>query len=168
MILLMLACDTPEAPPPPPPVEGPKVQTLLGEASGVDFAGNWTSPSCGGRAYARNIRFEADNSYSAIDMIQPCTPGAECKWSGMVGYTGTWVLSGDKKMKLREMGASNSPGSPHPYEFVADFDGNLIENTCLYKRGLTVPTGYTEEQVTPQVPTVPTVAPPPTPPSAPQ
>jgi hypothetical protein len=156
MILLMLACDPPA---PPPPIEGPKVQTLLGEASGVDFSGNWTSPNCGGRAYARNIRFEADNSYAGLDLISPCAPGTQCVWSGMVGYAGTWGLPNDKTLRLMEMGAPAGPGSPHPNEFTADFKGNLMESGCVYQKGLTVPAGYTEEQVTPRVPTLPTISP---------
>lgn len=155
MILLMLACDPP---PPPPPVEGPKVQTLLGEASGVDFSGDWTSPNCGGRAYARNIRFESDNTYAGLDLVSPCAPGTQCVWSGMVGYAGTWGISDPKVLQLMEMGAPAGPGSPHPSRFTADKDGNLIESTCVYTRGLTIPPGYTKEQVTPRVPTVPTIS----------
>lgn len=161
MILLMFACgDPPETPPPPPVEPEPTVSTLLGDASGVDFAGNWTSPNCGGRAYARNIRFEEDHTYAAIDLVSPCAPGAQCVWSGMVGYAGTWNNTDDKKLKLLEMGAMVGPGSPHPHEFVADFKGNLIESSCVYTKGLTIPPGYTEQQVTPRVPTVGTVPPP--------
>lgn len=154
LLIFLWSCTTLTGADPKPP-EGPTVPTLLGEAAGVAFEGNWTSPSCGGRAYARNIRFEVDGSYATIDLVSPCPPGTHCVWSGMVGYGGTWVLSDPKILSLREIGAPAGPGSPHPSQFTADMKGNLIESTCIYQKGLTIPPGYTEEQVTPRVPSVP-------------
>lgn len=154
LLMFLWACDTLFGADPPPP-EGPTVPTLLGEASGVAFEGNWTSPSCGGRSYARNLRFEVDGTYAAIDLVSPCPPGTHCVWSGMVGYNGSWSLSDPKHLAMREMGAPAGPGSPHPTVFTADINGNLIESGCSYQKGLTVPPGYSEEQVTPRVPQVP-------------
>jgi hypothetical protein len=136
----------------------PKVNTLLGEAEGITFLGNWTSPECGGRKYPRNIRFEEDNTWAGIDLITPCPVGTTCVWSGMVGYTGLWAM-GEKKIVLQEMGSAGGPGSPHPTEFTADREGHLVEHGCLYTRGLHTPTGYTEEQVTPRAPKPPVVVP---------
>lgn len=161
MILFLLACETVFSPPVAPPA-GPTVPTLLGQAPGVAFVGHWTSTGCGQRQYARNISFELDNTYNAIDMISPCRPGTQCIWSGMVGYSGSWAQPEEKRLVLREWGSSSAPGSPHPQEFFADDNGNLVESNCVYTRGFTVPEGMTEAQVTPQaaVPTVTPAAPP--------
>lgn len=128
--------------------------TLLGEAPGVNFLGTWTSPSCGGRAYARNMYFEADNGFAGIDLVSPCPKGTTCIWSGMSGFAGIWKQEGTKLL-LREMGAPIEAGGPHPTTFEATADGQLVENGCFYTRGLTVPTGYTESEVTPRIPGMP-------------
>ena len=156
--LLFLACAA-ETPPPAPPAEAAPasppapatVPTLLGDAPGVAFVGNWTSPSCGGRAYARNIHFEADQGYAGIDLVSPCPKGTTCVWSGIVGYAGIWKQEGTKLL-LREIGAPIQQGGPHPTQFEATADGKLVENGCLYTSGLTVPEGYTEDEVTPKIP----------------
>jgi hypothetical protein len=76
----------------------------------------------------------------------------------MVLFMGFWTIKDTKELVLKELGGGG-PGSPHPSVFTADMEGNLIEGSCKYQRGLTVPAGYTEEQVTPKMPTVPTVPP---------
>ena len=141
----------------PAPAE-PKVNTLLGTADGITFIGNWTSPECGGRKYPRNIRFEGDNTYAGIDLLNPCPAGTPCVWSGMVGFSGLWMM-GEKKVVLQEAGSAGGPGSPHPTEFTADMEGNLIAQGCAYTRGLYIPPGYNEDQVTPRPPKPPVVAP---------
>lgn len=155
---LMVSCEGSAA----PKEEGPKVNTLLGDASGVAFEGNWTSPGCQSRSYARNIRFEADHSYAGLDLVSPCPPGTACVWSGMVAFTGFWSIKDSKELILKELGGGG-PGSPHPTLFTADMEGNLVEGGCKYQRGLTVPAGYREDQVVPQVPKAPTVTPEPEP-----
>ncbi len=148
-----VACDEPE-----PLPEGPKVQTLLGEAVGVRFVGNWTAAPCGARNYARNIRFDKNNQYAAIDLVSPCPAGGTCVWSGMVGYAGSWTVV-DNELILKEIHAPGAPGSPHPQRFLAALDGKLMEGDCPYVGGLTVPDGYTESQVTPRAPGAPVVDP---------
>lgn len=133
--------------------EGPIHQeiTLLGKVEGVKFVGDWTSPPCGGRTYARNLHFDADQHYAAIDLVEPCPPGTECVWSGMVGFQGLWALEG-KVIKVREIGmVAAQAGGPHPVKFEATEDGKLVENGCFYTQGLTVPPGYTEERVRPEI-----------------
>ena len=159
MILLLLACAT-EAPPASPlppaadPTAGaaePKVDTMLGQVPGVKFIGEWTSVSCPGRSYARNLLFVDGGEFAAIDLVSPCPPGGTCVWSGLSAYAGIWKQEGDKLL-LREIGSPIAPGTPHPTEVVASFDGKLVENDCTYERGLTVPAGYTEDQVRPRIP----------------
>jgi hypothetical protein len=165
-LLLLFACTAdPVAPSPAAPdpastagasagASGPKaptVPTLLGDVPGVAFVGDWTSPGCAGRTFARNLRFESDNSYAGVDLVSPCPPDTECVWSGLVGYAGIWKQEGNK-LQLREIGAPTAPGSPHPTEVISTFDGTLMENGCTYTKGLAVPPGMTEEQVRPRIP----------------
>lgn len=155
MWLLLIGCSAsvPEAPPVPPPDDGaPKVQTLLGEAKGIHFLGDWTGAACGGRGYARNLRFEEDGTYAGVDLVSPCPPGASCVWSGLVGFTGVWKQEGEK-LHLREIGGGADQGAAHPTEVTANEAGQLVENGCIYTLGLTIPEGYTEDRVRPKVPT---------------
>ena len=150
MTLLSLACAAAPPPPPPPPIEGPTVNTLLGEATGVAFLGDWTSASCGGRAHARNLRFEENHEYAGIDLVSPCPSGVTCAWSGMVLFAGSWRQDG-KQLHLHEL-TGEGKGSPHPSLVEANGDGNLVESGCIYTRGLTVLAGYTEDRVRPRPP----------------
>lgn len=165
MMILLLACATeaPSTPPPapaPPPAApetpattGPTVPTLLGDVPGVAFVGDWTSPSCGGRSFARNLHFDEDQQYAVIDLVSPCPTGTTCSWSGLVTYAGTWVQL-DQEVQLREIGSPASADSPHPRKIQATTDGRLVEPEagCFYERGLTIPEGYAAERVTPKVP----------------
>jgi hypothetical protein len=150
-VLLFVACSKPAPEPPPPPVEGPKVNTLLGESAGVVFTGYWTSTGCEGRTYARNLYIQEDQAYAGLDLVSPCPPNARCAWSGITAYAGIWQQQGDKVM-LREIGAPKEAGSAHPTEITANAQGQLVENGCAYSKGTTVPEGYTEDQVKPKLP----------------
>ncbi len=163
VLLLLAGCAgtpvQPAAEPVPPPVvatEGavPTDQTtptLLGDVQGISIEGNWTSAACGGRSYARNIRFESHQHYAAVDMVSPCPVGATCVWSGLTAFAGLWELQG-KKLRVQEVGVPDTPGGPRPVFFEATADGKLVENGCFYEKGLTVPPGYSEASVLPDVP----------------
>lgn len=158
VFLLACAQQEPVAPPPSvPATEGAvptdqTVPTLLGEVQGVTFVGEWTSPPCAGRFYARNVVFEVEQRFAVVDIVDPCAPGAECAWSGLTTFSGIWAMDGTK-LRVREIGGSPAAaGGPHPVLFEANADGNLVENGCLYSKGLTVPPGYTAERVRPVVP----------------
>lgn len=148
--LLLYACAAEPLPPALPP-EAPKVETMLGEAPGIVFTGEWTSKDCPGRTYPRNIVINEDHTYAAVDLVSPCPAGTQCAWSGLVGFAGIWKQEGTKVL-LREIGAPIEKGSPHPTEITATEDGHLEENQCRYDRGLFVPEGYTADQVRPKVP----------------
>lgn len=124
---------------------------MLGEVTGIVFTGDWTSTGCESRSYARNLYIGSNHTYAGVDLISPCPVGTECVWSGIVGFAGVWKQD-DRKLLLREIGAPIDKGSPHPTEVVADTKGNLVENGCAYQQGLTVPPGYTEDQVKPRPP----------------
>jgi hypothetical protein len=148
-----VASPSEAAPGEPPRIKPVTVPTLLGEAEGVAFVGDWTSGPCGGRTYARNVRFESDNSYAVVDLVSPCPVGTTCMWSGVLSFAGEWRQDGTR-LNLRELGinAASGPGGPHPVFFESTPEGKLVENQCLYERGLTVPPGFTEEKVRPRVP----------------
>ncbi len=145
----MPACAGEAATPAGPPPKGPIVHTLLGDAPGVEIVGNWTSPACGGRNFARNIRFEDDGAYAAVDLMSPCPVGTTCVTSGLVSYEGIWSIV-NSTLQLRDMGGTAAPG-PHPTEFRADDKGQLVDSGCPYTKGLTVPDGYDAAKVTPKV-----------------
>jgi hypothetical protein len=164
MLPLLLACAAqgPSAAPlssPPPAVPategaiptGETVPTLLGDVQGIAILGNWTSGACGGRTYARNLTFGSEQHYAAVDLVSPCPVGTTCVWSGITAFGGVWDLQG-KKLLVKEVGVPSTPGGPRPAFFEATADGKLVENGCLYERGLTVPPGYTEASVTPSLP----------------
>jgi hypothetical protein len=135
-----------------PQTEPGQVQTLLGETGGIAFVGDWTSPACGGRGYARNVYFASTNEYAVIELVSPCPVGATCVWSGMSTFAGTWRLDGNK-LRVQEVGLTSMPeGGPHPVLFEGTSDGTLVENGCTYTRGLTVPPGYDENRVRPKIP----------------
>ncbi len=127
----------------------PQVDTLLGKVDGILIEGDWTSKPCEGRNYARNIRFETNRTYAAIDLVSPCPVGTECAWSGMTTFGGKWTIE-NRELLTRELGAGTAEGGPHPTKFVATMEGTLIENRCVYEKGLTVPDGYEAARVTPQ------------------
>jgi hypothetical protein len=155
---LLVACAAEPPPPsplsaapPPIPADAPKVDTMLGQVPGVKYIGEWTSAGCEGRTFARNLTFFENGEYAAMDLVSPCPAGTVCAWSGLVAYVGIWKQDGTKLL-LREIGAPTAPGSPHPTEVQATVDGQLVENGCTYSPGLTVPPGYTEDQVRPRFP----------------
>jgi len=156
-VVLWLACAESSTPAPVPATPGAvpteeSVPTLLGEVQGVAFVGEWTSPACGGRAYARNVRFDSEQRFAVVDIVDPCPPDKECAWSGLTGFNGLWAVDG-ARLKVREIGSVPAgAGGPHPVLFEATADGKLVENGCTYERGLTVPPGYTEERVRPVIP----------------
>lgn len=162
LLALLAACaaqsSAPIAEPKPAPVPATEgaaatdttTPTLLGEVQGIAIVGDWTSAACGGRTYARNISFAADQHYAAVDLVSPCPPGATCVWSGLTAFAGLWELQG-KKLRVQEVGVPATPGGPRPTFFEATADGKLVENGCLYEKGLTIPPGYTEASVKPKL-----------------
>lgn len=149
--LLACAAETPPVAPPVAPASSPSVDTLLGKAPGVVFTGDWTSKTCPGRTYPRNLYINEEGEYAGLDLVSPCPKNVACMWSGLIGFAGTWRQDGDR-LVFREIGAPSKQGSPHPTEVRADFEGHLVENDCRYEKGLTVPDGYTEDEVRPRIP----------------
>jgi hypothetical protein len=148
LLIPLLACaQTPAEP--PKPVDGPKVSTLLGDAPGITYLGDWTSKGCPSRSFPRNIHFEQGGTYAGIDLVSPCPVGTQCAWSGIVSYQGIWMQQG-QTIELRDIGGTGERG-PHPTSFRADDKGFLVESGCNYERGVTIPDGYTADAVTPKV-----------------
>lgn len=78
--------------------------------------GTWLSPSCGERAYARSLTFDADGRFTAEDRVSPCPPGARCVWSGIVLRSGTFSVEGETVRLHAEEPARKGPGMPLPDE----------------------------------------------------
>jgi hypothetical protein len=61
----------------------------------VDPVGSWENGSCGDRDYNRRVNFLASGSFTALDLVAPCPPKAQCVWSGIIRWSGTWELDGE-------------------------------------------------------------------------
>ncbi|MFO0758491.1 MAG: hypothetical protein U0359_18505 [Byssovorax sp.] len=77
------------------------------------LAGEWTSPSCGDRKYARSFSFDDAGGFSAQDLVSPCPKGVTCVWSGIVVRKGTYAVQGSK-VALTPAGAADTRGAPFP------------------------------------------------------
>jgi hypothetical protein len=127
-------------------VNGERVEyTALGVVKGVNVVGEWTS-RCPHHGYARNLHVVSGGRWYGTDIATVCEPGKECIWNGLVVLTGTWGKVEDK-LVLRTM-------NQRPSSFVSTEAGELVEDEtkCTYTRGVTVPPGYTREQVQADVP----------------
>lgn len=131
MLFVLLACagkaaEVPDNPPPPPP---PPLE------EGTRFVATWQSASCGERSFPRELVLNPDFTYSGTDYISPCPVDAQCIWSGIVTWNGTWSMEGPA-LKLTEQGEANDHGFPHPTELkhgrgmeLAEVDGEAL---CPY------------------------------------
>ncbi|MCU0661244.1 MAG: hypothetical protein MUC50_02845 [Myxococcota bacterium] len=103
--------------------------------------GTWDNSSCGERKFRRQVVLEASGKISGTDFVAPCPPRAQCVWSGIVGWRGTWSSTSAGLSVALEPLAGDSPGSaPMPQSFVivgedspllAERDGEIV---CPYKR----------------------------------
>lgn len=142
------AAASPAAPGTPadtPASEGAHVEyTWLGSVKGVNFLGEWTS-KCPNHGYARNLRIVSGGRWYGTDITTPCEPGKQCLWNGLVVLSGTWAKMDDKLV----LAVINQA----PMKFVSTEAGELVEEGvgCTYTKGVTVPPGYTREQVQAEV-----------------
>jgi hypothetical protein len=149
------ATPPPTAPPTataPDPKDAPAVgadgahveYTWLGAVKGVNFLGEWTS-ACPKHGYARNLRILPAGRWYGTDITTPCEPGKQCLWNGLVLLSGTWAKHEDK-LVLRVINQA-------PMMFVSTDAGELVEEDvgCTFTKGVTVPPGYTKEQVQAEV-----------------
>ena len=122
--------------------------TWLGAVKGVNVLGEWTS-KCATHGYARNLRLVTGGRWYGTDITTPCEPGKQCLWNGLVLLSGTWGKL-DERLILNVI---NQPSM----KFVSTDAGELVEEDvgCTYTKGVTVPPGYTREQVQAEVPSEP-------------
>ena len=113
-------------PHPPPP------------GGGGEGGANWSSPSCGERTYERTLSLRPDFTFSAEDRVSPCPAGAQCIWSGVVPWSGTWTPSPEPRgVYLSESEVQNGERTqPRPKLLVYGTDGRLMEDgtDCAYDR----------------------------------
>lgn len=108
----------------------------LTDAAADDLIGTWNSPTCGDRAYSRQITFRAGGAFTATDWVAPCPADAICVWSGIVNFHGTWSYSSGRVELTVEQNQLNQ-GFPFPegMDFVS---GELSERPeCVYTREAT-------------------------------
>jgi len=96
-------------------------------------SGTWHSMSCGERAYARELTFDAGGTYTGKDLVSPCPPNARCIWSGVVTFSGTWVVEGPEVV-LTETASDNAAGVPRPARI--SYAGAPAEGACGYTSGI--------------------------------
>jgi hypothetical protein len=118
--------------------------TWLGSVKGVNFVGEWTS-KCPHHGWARNLRIVTGGRWYGTDITTPCEPGKECLWNGLVVLSGTWAKVDDRLVL--------SVINQAPMKFVSTDAGALVEEgpECTYTKGVSVPPGYTREQVEAEV-----------------
>jgi hypothetical protein len=129
-----------QAAPPSTPVGGVDVDQIAASAaqgttgSSQRIYGLWSSESCKARAYARELSLNEDGSYTGHDLVSPCPRGAQCSWTGIVTWGGTWVRV-DDTLLLMETLPPDRPGIlPRPPELV--FDGLVLrEPDCAWRPG---------------------------------
>lgn len=113
----------------------------------VEGVATWSSAACGDRSYERVITLLPDFTFSAEDRVSPCPEGAQCIWSGVVPWSGTWTPSPEPRgVYLNEAEVRDGDkGQPRPKLLVYAADGRLMEDGtgCAYDRvadsGLTAP-----------------------------
>jgi hypothetical protein len=80
------------------------------------WLGSWSSPSCGDREFERVIKLQEEGEFRAEDRVAPCPAGSYCMWSGIVLWSGTWELDGDRAI-LTEVNPPAGPvDAPRPRE----------------------------------------------------
>ncbi|AUX46416.1 uncharacterized protein SOCE26_079220 [Sorangium cellulosum] len=100
--------------------------------------GEWISPSCGTRKYARTIRFDARGTFLGQDLVSPCPPDVVCIWSGIVSTRGTYTVEEDT-IFLSMLNHGAGPAAPFPTELGIDAETSApVEtdhegNACVYE-----------------------------------
>jgi hypothetical protein len=61
----------------------------------ADFKGGWSSLICGARNYERRLTLMENGTISGDELVSPCPPNAQCVWSGIVSWKGTWTAQGN-------------------------------------------------------------------------
>ena len=145
MIALLFACTSsskpvePATPPtePPPPAEQMIAPTE--EPAGTDKpiseprspVGGWLSEGCGDRTYARYIEIKDGAAFSGEERISPCPEGANCMWSGIHTFTGTWSLAEESlTFEVTKTSAQGEEAAVWP-TMLTYAGGRLLEGDCL-------------------------------------
>lgn len=107
---------------PPEPVSGRPLTEggpeALEAGGGQSVTGVFENSSCADRKYLRRIKFLEDGSFTALDAVAPCPEGAQCVWSGIIHWRGTWKMSGDVIQIIPEFSGTEKRPETVPAEFV--------------------------------------------------
>lgn len=109
------------------------------------WVGEWSSPSCGNREFERRIKLREDGEFRGEDRVAPCPMGAQCMWSGLVLWSGTWEANSQRAL-LHEIDPPPGPiDAPRPRALHwienADAPAELTPEggRCLYKKETSAP-----------------------------
>ncbi|HLM73568.1 MAG TPA: hypothetical protein VK459_12775 [Polyangiaceae bacterium] len=59
------------------------------------WEGAWSSRSCGAREFERLIKLQEGGELRGEDRVAPCPAGSQCMWSGIIFWSGSWMIDGD-------------------------------------------------------------------------
>jgi hypothetical protein len=114
-------------------------QHALGKAAVA--LGTWDNSSCGERKFRRRVIIEPSGRILGTDFIAPCPPQAQCVWSGIANWHGTWSETPNGLDVSLEPIAGDSPGSlalPVSFVIVTGDEPTLAERSgglvCPYHR----------------------------------
>lgn len=143
--LLLGACCHAVAPPTTTAGEAaPAVAAVEPEKAGSTATGQglpsrvglWWSEACGARSYPRELELSSDGTFVARDLVSPCPPAANCVWSGIVTWSGTWAGDEDG-ISLVVTQADHGPDTAPRPDRLGDDDGQFIEGSdppCTWRR----------------------------------
>jgi hypothetical protein len=127
----------------PAPVPEPEAPAAPDEGAADDRAGpvgSWENGSCGEREYNRRVNFLRSGNFTAIDAVAPCPPNAQCVWSGIIRWSGTWKLEGDViQLAIKPIEGEKLPEAM-PTEFVVlgrdpfSIGERIGDLVCPYRR----------------------------------
>jgi hypothetical protein len=120
---------------PTPAASGAATATLTAAPSTP--TGKWVSPSCGARAYPRELELFADGRFTARDLVSPCPQGVSCVWSGIVERAGRFTVAGARLELAIEKGEATRGGQALPESFAIEGGAPVEESAgarCTYTR----------------------------------
>ncbi len=74
----------------------PIATTTAAAVEAERWHGSWASDGCGERSYRRAITLTANGKVTGEDRVSPCPPTVACVWSGIVRWSGSWSLDGER------------------------------------------------------------------------
>jgi len=109
-------------------------------APAAPIVGGWENGSCGERHYRRLVRFFEDGRFTGLDEVAPCPPKAQCVWSGIIHWKGSWSFDGKRvSLEIEPIEGEKTPeAQPEEFEVVSADPFSIGERSgdvvCPYRR----------------------------------